>query len=172
MTHRGPVEPPLTGYTRTDRPAPWWRRVSRKIHWPSVISAVCVLLIAVIVVYVVLQDSPARSAADRAAVVAKPTATPGTAVPSRNGPEYSPPIGDTIDGDGEWLVGKQIMPGVYRSDAGAKCYWERLSGLSGSYVDLLANGGYRRGPQLVEVKLTDFVFTSQGCKQWVKVMDR
>lgn len=163
---RGAVEPPIPHYTRTDADrTPWHKRV----HWPSVVSAVAVLLIAVIAVGVVLHDSPARNAADHAAVVAKPTAVPGPAV---NGPEYSPPIGDTIDGDGQWLVGKQIKPGVYRSNAGAKCYWERLSGLGGRYVDLLANGGYRKGPQLVEVLSTDFVFTSQGCKQWVKVMDR
>lgn len=160
-------EPPNQHYTRTTR-----RRWRDLVHWPSVISAVCVLLIAIIAVYVVLQDSPARGAADRAAVVAKPTAVPGPPVPSRNTPEYSPPIPDTVDGDGQWIVGKQIRPGVYRSTAGTSCYWERLSGLSDRYADLIANGGYRRGPQLVEVKSTDFVFGSQGCKQWVKVMDR
>lgn len=170
MTHRGPVEPPLTGYTLTDRDhrPRWWNR----LHWPSIVSAAAVLLIAVIAVGVVLHDSPARSAADHAAVVAKPTATPGTPVPSRKSPEYSPPIGDTLEGDGQWIVGKQMKPGVYRSMAGPKCYWSRLAGLDDRYVDLIANGGMRKGPQLVEVKATDFVFETQGCEQWVLVMDR
>lgn len=170
MNHRGVPEPPLVHYTRTDRPAPWLRRTWNKIHWPSIISAVSVLGIAVTACIVVLSDSPARSAADRAAVVVKPTAAPGPAVPK--GPEYSPPVSDTLDGDGQWIVGKQVRPGVYRSTAGPSCYWERLSGLDDKYTQMIANGGYRRGPQLVEVKATDFVFASQGCKQWVKVMDR
>jgi hypothetical protein len=68
-----------------------------------------------------------------------------------------------------WIVGKQMKPGVYQSNAGASCYWERLAGLSGKYADLLDNGGFRRGPKLVEVKATDFAFTSQGCGRWEPV---
>jgi hypothetical protein len=113
-------------------------------------------------VYVILQDSPARGAADKAAVVS------GTVKP-RTGPEYAPPVPDQVAGDGMWIVGKQMKPGVYQSNAGASCYWERLAGLSGKYADLLDNGGFRRGPKLVEVKATDFAFTSQGCGRWEPV---
>lgn len=161
-------EPPNPHYTRTPRDRRWRDR----IHWPSVTSAAAVLLIAIVAVYVVLQDSPARGAADRAAVVAKPTAVPGPPVPSSKTPEYSPPVADRIDGDGQWIVGKQVRPGVYRTTAGPRCYWERLAGLSGKYADLLQNGGFRRGPALVEIRSTDFAFTSQNCAPWQLVMDR
>lgn len=160
--NRWPTEPPATGYTRstTDR-----RRL--RLEPVTIVPAAVVLLIAVIAVYVVLQDSPARGAADHAAVVAKPTAVPGVAV--RQGPEYSAPVPDQVAGDGMWIVGKQIKPGVYQSTAGASCYWERLAGLSGSYVDLIDNGGLRRGPKLVEVRASDFAFSSQGCGRWEPV---
>lgn len=160
--NRWPTEPPATGYTRSTS----GRRRLRP-HWPSIICAASVLGIAVTAVLVVWSDNPARGAADHAAVVAKPTATPGTPVKPR--PEYSPPIPDRVAGDGMWIVGKQIKAGVYQSDAGVSCYWERLAGLSGKYTDLLDNGGFRRGPQLVEVLTSDFAFTSQGCGRWEPV---
>lgn len=165
MTQRPrPTEPPLTGYTRDTR-AP--RRF--RPHWPSIISAASVLGISVTAVLIVLNDSPARGAADRAAVVVTPTASPGVPVPSRKGPEYSPPVPVKVPGDGTWLVGKQVKPGIYQSVAGPLCYWERLAGLSGKYVDLIDNGGFRKGPTLVEVLASDFAFGSQGCGEWVKV---
>lgn len=160
-------EPPNPHYTRsTDERRPLSVRAA------MVIAPAVVVLIAAIATFVVLHDSPARGAADKAAVVAKPTAVPGPRVPSSKTPEYSPPVADRIDSDGQWIVRKQVKPGVYRSDAGPRCYWERLAGLSGDYTDLLQNGGYRKGPQLVEIAATDFAFTSQNCAPWQLVMDR
>ncbi|MET9313799.1 hypothetical protein ABZX12_18460 [Kribbella sp. NPDC003505] len=144
-------------------------RFRRALRWadrhPGWIVTGLVAVIAAVPVYVIAHDNPARGAADHAAVVAKPAAAP----PARNAPEYSPPLPDQLAGDGMWIVGKQMKPGVYQSDAGVSCYWERLAGLSGTYEDLLDNGGFRRGPKLVEVRATDFAFTSQGCGLWVMV---
>lgn len=165
--NRWPTEPPVTGYTRS---AGERRRL--RLDPAILVPSAAVLLITVIAVGVVLQDSPARGAADHAAVIAKPTAVPGIPVPSRNSPEYSPPVPDHLPGDGMWLVGKQVKPGVYRSTAGIRCYWERLAGLSGKYVDLLDNGGFRNGPTLVQILAADFAFTSQGCGAWERVSDR
>jgi len=159
-----PSEPPLTGYTRNTSKRP--RRFAP--HWPSIISAASVLGISVTAVGIVLNDSPARGAADHAAVVMNPTATPGSPLP-RKAPEYAPAAPDELPGDGMWIVGKQIKPGVYQSEAGALCYWERLSGLGGRYVDLIDNGGFRKGPTLVQVYVGDFAFSSQGCGKWVTV---
>lgn len=144
------------------------RRALRFIdRHPGWTASALVVAIAAVPVWVVAQDNPARGAADRAAVIAKPTAVPG--VPVKASPEYAPAVPGTVDGDGMWIVGKQIKPGVYQSRAGVSCYWERLAGLSGKYEDLIDNGGYRKGQQLVEVLASDFAFTSQGCGQWVMV---
>lgn len=159
-SNRWPTEPPTTAYTRSDGD----RRRLRP-HWPAIISAASALGIAVIAVLVVLSDNPATGAADHAAVVAtaRPTAVPGIPVVPRS---------EMLPGDGTWLVGTQtgrVKPGVYRSTVGVLCYWERLAGLSGGYVDLIANGGFRKGPQLVEIEPGDYAFGSQGCGRWEPV---
>jgi hypothetical protein len=143
------------------------RRTAQQLGAAGWISAACVLGIAAVVTWFQMQQNPARGAVDRAAVVVKPTAAP--VVPVKPRPEYAPPVPDRVTGDGMWIVGKQMKPGVYQSDAGVSCYWERLAGLSGKHTDLLDNGGYRRGRQLVEVLASDFAFTSQGCGEWVMV---
>lgn len=150
---RRPAEPPLTGYTRRTTP-PSYRR-------PAIASVAAVLTMTAVAVAVVLLTDNAARAADKAPV-ASATPTPLT--------EYAPPVPATIPGDGMFLVGKHVKPGVYRSTAGRSCYWERLAGLSGSYVDLIANGGLRRGPHLIEIKASDFAFSSQNCGGgWVMV---
>lgn len=123
------------------------------------IAAACIILIAVVIV---LSDSPARGAADRAAVVAAST-TPGIRVKQ---PEHAPPVRDYVPGDGTWLVGKEIKPGTYASAGGQMCYWERLSDLSGEYTGLIMNGGLRNGPAKVTILAGDFAFVSQGCGRW------
>lgn len=158
--NRWPTEPPATGYTRSTS----GRRRLRP-HWPSIISAAAVLGIAATAVLIVLSDSPARGAADHAAVISPPSSVPG------------PPVSraDLIPGDGTWLVGTtagRVKPGLYRSAGGKLCYWERLAGLSGDYVDLTQNGGFRDGPLLVEVLSTDYAFSSQGCYRWERVSDQ
>jgi hypothetical protein len=149
---RRPAEPPLTGYTRRTT-APSYRR-------PAIASIAAVVAMTAVAVAVVLLTDNAARAADKAPV-ASATPTP---------PEYAPPVPATIPGDGMFLVGKHVKPGVYRSTAGRSCYWERLAGLSGSYVDLIANGGLRKGPHLIEIKASDFAFSSQNCGGgWVMV---
>lgn len=172
MNHR-PTEPPIPQpeHYELSNAASRQTRLKRLLHWvdthPGWVASGAVAVIAAVPVYIVAQDNPATGAADRAAVVSNPTAVPG--VPVKAGPEYAPPVPDTVTGDGMWIVGKQIKAGVYQSAAGVSCYWERLAGLSGTYEDLLDNGGYRKGQQLVEVLASDFAFTSQGCGQWVMV---
>lgn len=160
---RRPAEPPLTGYTRSTSER---RRLRLSA---TIVAPAAVIAIAAIATYVVLQDSPATGAADHAAVVAKPTAAPGPPVPQKP-TEYAPPRpGATLPGDGQWIVGKDIVPGLYRSESGFLCYWERLSGLSGKYVDLIDNGGFRKGQLYVRVEAGDYAFTSQGCVKWERI---
>ena len=64
---------------------------------------------------------------------------------------------------GMYIVGRDISPGTYRDEAGAdlldSCYWERLSGVSGDFSDLITND-VPTGQFFVEVQVADFAFTT------------
>lgn len=69
--------------------------------------------------------------------------------------------------DGEFLVGKDIKPGVYRSEPSDYCYWERRGlGDDGHWV-VLESGIY--APAIVEIKDTDYEFYSEDCIGWKPV---
>jgi hypothetical protein len=72
----------------------------------------------------------------------------------------------TIDGDGTFLVGTDIVPGTY-SSAGpvgsGRCYWKRLSSLNGS--DIIDNSMSSK-PQVVQIDPTDKAFKTDGCQPW------
>jgi hypothetical protein len=84
--------------------------------------------------------------------------TPTATKPPRTGPMT------TIDDDGTYLVGKDIVSGQYRSAGGSggrsDCYWERLSGLGGRNADIIANDG-AEGQQIVEILPTDVAFQTK-----------
>jgi multidrug efflux pump subunit AcrA (membrane-fusion protein) len=69
-------------------------------------------------------------------------------------------------GDGTYLIGEEVQPGRYRNDgSGGFCYWERLSGLSGSFNEIIANGS----PNIVDIAATDEAFHTEGCGTWQKI---
>ncbi len=75
----------------------------------------------------------------------------------------------SIPGDGVYLVGEEVAPGTYRAQSpGEYCYWERLSGLSGSFDDLISNG---LGPAdaAVTVSASDVAFSTEGCGTWARI---
>ncbi|MCX5226672.1 hypothetical protein [Streptomyces sp. NBC_00233] len=76
----------------------------------------------------------------------------------------------TIDGDGDFEVGADVKPGLYRStgnkDAG--CYWERAKDASADTDSILANDNVT-GTSYVEIKATDKLFKSSGCGTWEAV---
>lgn len=76
----------------------------------------------------------------------------------------------SLDGDGDFRVGRDIEPGTYRSrgNTDGLCHWERAEDASGDTDPLLANGNVR-GTGYVTVKATDKVFESSGCKDWEAV---
>lgn len=71
-------------------------------------------------------------------------------------------------GDGTFLVNKDIEPGTYRTDGGSSCYYERLSGTSGSFDDIIANDN-PRGQTVVTIVPSDVAFKSQRCGTWNKI---
>jgi len=64
-------------------------------------------------------------------------------------------------GPGILVVGTDIQPGLYRTEAGAdildSCYWARLSSLSGDFDSIITNGN-ATGTTTVEVKASDVAF--------------
>jgi hypothetical protein len=83
-------------------------------------------------------------------------------------PEPAPPPPapkTTIDADGTYTVGTDIVPGTYAS-AGpitdGACYWKRANG-----ADLLDNALTKK-PQVVVIQPTDTSFTTNDCQPWQK----
>lgn len=75
----------------------------------------------------------------------------------------------TIPGDGVYLVGTDFPPGTYRGnvDSGS-CYWARLSGTSGGFEDIIANGNVS-GPTVVTIDDGDVAFETTRCGEWTIV---
>lgn len=67
--------------------------------------------------------------------------------------------------NGTWRVGEDIDAGSYRTQGGDFCYWERLSGFSGEFGDIITNG-IPTGPSTITIAASDAGFSSQGCGTW------
>jgi hypothetical protein len=86
---------------------------------------------------------------------------------------YPPPSSvpkTTIETDGTYRVGVDILPGTYRS-AGANpqgesdCYWARLNSLNPTHIII---NGLGTGPQVVTVQPGDTAFLTHSCLSWQK----
>jgi hypothetical protein len=90
-------------------------------------------------------------------------------------PPPAPPAGPktTIDGDGIFLVGTDIVPGQYRTKVPAdsvNCYWQRSKDTTGSFQSIISNGNSGPNtPVVVTIASTDKAFKAQGCGTWAKV---
>jgi len=96
-----------------------------------------------------------------------PTSTP---VPTPT-PTYAPTGGF---GNGTWLVGTAIDPGIYASAApsadSSGCFWQRLSGLGGTSEEAIAVV-FTDHRSIVEIPASDAAFSSEGCADWVPLAD-
>ncbi len=92
-----------------------------------------------------------------------PSPSPAEAAPPSEG---APPPGPktTIDADGTYAVGTDIVPGVYSSAGpipdGAACYWKRVSG------DKMVDNALTKKPAVVQVLANDTTFTTNDCQSW------
>ncbi|WP_408065897.1 hypothetical protein [[Mycobacterium] vasticus] len=78
-------------------------------------------------------------------------------------PAPPPAPKQVIDADGTFTVGKDIVPGTYRSDGprdGNACYWRRISG--GKTVD----SAMTKQPQVVLIEPGDTAFRTDRCQTW------
>jgi hypothetical protein len=73
---------------------------------------------------------------------------------------------NTIPGDGEFLVGKEVTPGIYHAVASTGCYWARLSSLNTE--DIIDNNNVD-GPVTIEIGSSDKAFEAEGCAPFHKI---
>jgi hypothetical protein len=98
-----------------------------------------------------------------------PAPPPGPApAPPPPGPQAPGPK-TTIDHDGTYAVGTDIVPGTYTSagplDKGV-CYWKRLG--PGDDGKQLVDNAMSKKPQVVRIDPTDKAFKTDGCRPWQK----
>jgi hypothetical protein len=78
-------------------------------------------------------------------------------------PDAPPAPKTTIDSDGTYVVGTDIVPGTYTS-AGpvgdGACYWKRMNGSA------IIDNALTKKPQVVQIAPTDTAFTTNDCQQW------
>lgn len=107
--------------------------------------------------------SPPTSTVTVTAPASPPTVSDFASGPT---PVVSPtPTGpkSVIETDGTYLVGTDILPGMYRTPGGSACYWARLRSLDTS--DIIDNNN-STGPQVIEILPTDRAFKSSNCQTW------
>lgn len=88
---------------------------------------------------------------------AEPGPPPGPA------PEPAPTPKTTIDADGTYVVGQDIVPGTYASAGpieNGSCYWKRMKG------DKLVDNAMSKKPQVVRIEATDTQFVTNDCQPW------
>ena len=76
----------------------------------------------------------------------------------------------TMDTDGTYRVGIDILPGNYHSggisaDGESDCYWARLNSLNPTHI-ITNNLG--PGPQAVTIQPGDTAFLTHSCQPWRK----
>jgi hypothetical protein len=116
-----------------------------------------------------VQAAPTRTVTARPESTLTVTATATATVATKTTVTAKPPAPKAaITEDGTYLVGKDIKPGTYRAHADDLCYWARLSGTSGDFDDIIADG---EGPgQLtVTIKSSDKALETDGCGDWVRL---
>jgi hypothetical protein len=94
------------------------------------------------------------------------TTTSTTAPPETTTTAAGP---ETSFGNGTWLVSDEIAPGVYQTtESVSSCYWERLSGLGGTFDEIIANANVS-GQGIVEIQEGDEAFSVSGCGDWIEL---
>jgi hypothetical protein len=77
------------------------------------------------------------------------------------------PAKTTIDHDGVYNVGTDIVPGVYTSAGpvgNGVCYWKRLGDDAKQPLD----NAMSKKPQIVKIDPSDKTFKTDGCQAWEK----
>ena len=102
--------------------------------------------------------SPAKNAAPTTTAAPTMSVAPGQTITS------TPGIVSNF-GDGTYLVGSSIAPGIYLSQGGNNCYWGRI-GIDSNGKSVVLAMGIPNGPVMVTILSTDAGFITSGCGVW------
>lgn len=144
----------------------WWAARARRTKG-------VLIVVGVLIVYAGCSpkttNAPENTSVSTSSVAAVASATPAvtttpTPVPTTATPRPSPTPFNF--GSGKKLVPTEVPPGTYRMRTAAPgCYWERLSGLGGTFGEIIANGN-PAGPEIITIAATDKAFNSTRCAPW------
>ncbi|MFI6107339.1 hypothetical protein [Streptomyces sp. NPDC051310] len=89
------------------------------------------------------------------------------------GQQEQPKKAAAIEGDGDFEVGTDVKPGLYRTSGNEDglCYWERAKDASGETDSILANDNVT-GTSYVTIKAGDKIFKTSDCKDWEAVDEK
>jgi hypothetical protein len=104
----------------------------------------------------------ALGGASTATAQAQPAPPPPPPAPAP-GPPPGPAPKTTIDADGTYVVGTDIVPGTYAT-AGpipdSACYWKRVTN------NQMLDNALTKKPQVVRIEPGDTAFTTSDCQPW------
>ena len=155
-------DPPMA--TATDTPAPMATAAPTATNTPAPMATAAPTATNT--------PAPTATAAPTATNTPTPMAT-ATNTPAPTATATNTPIPKpwTQFGDGTWIAGTDIVPGVYSAPGGSGCYWERLSGFSGGFGDIIANDSSSGGRQIVAINANDAGFSTNNCGEWIPLSE-
>jgi hypothetical protein len=101
-----------------------------------------------------------------AILIAAATTAIGFASPATAAPAHPVPY---IEHDGTYLIGKDVLPGLYLTlgpTGNGMRSWSRLSSIAGREVSNVVDRGETRDAQYVQIAPTDTAFETHGCQSW------
>lgn len=114
-------------------------------------------------------EASTTSTSEVTTTTSEPTTTTTTTTKTPTTTTTTVPETEAAFSDGTWLVGDEIAPGIYQTDgAVSSCYWERLSGLGGTFDELIANANVD-GQGMVEIQDGDVAFSADDCGDWIEL---
>jgi hypothetical protein len=156
-----PPEPP------EEAPKPYRLRTRDKVIALSIGGLVLIGIIAAAVAGGGDDDETDTATETTEASETETTEAPSTseAAETTEPPTTAAPTTTTLPGfeDGTLLVGSEVAPGRWTS--GGNCYWERLSGVGGTFEEIITNDN-PAGQAIVDIAPTDAAFSSDGCGRW------
>ncbi len=134
----------------------------RRKVWPWILGAGFVALVALVALCAGLLSSASKAPA----VWTTPTATQAPAVVSTGSK------GNNTIAEGEWLVGKEVAAGTYRTAGAADsavplCHWAVWTDDSKTEAVAIGVANKPQQPGRVVIKKGQ-VFETSGCKPWTK----
>jgi len=152
------------------------RRPESKGRPIALIFVMCAIIVGgltatAIAVAVYLGDSPKEAALVQPTIAtgASPSALASAAAASTApSPTESPfPYGsDVFESRGIWLVGSDMLPGIWRAVRAELCAWKRLTATDPTDDAVVGSGS----SLTVEIHPSDVAFWSEGCGWWTQVM--